>query len=133
MPTWIATSSALRLLLRGPVGPEPRHPDLLVDAGEVGLHLVDETMEPVETHRAHVGAVDAGLRVVEALQDGGVAGKGAERRGGVGERISEPSSRAALMGGQPNPWDLLQPQDATSRHRACVRRYRRRRLCLHPA
>ena len=31
---------------------------------------------------------------------------------------SEPSSRAALMGEQPNPWDLLRPQDATSRHRA---------------
>ena len=27
-------------------------------------------------------------------------------------RRSEPSSRAALMGEQPNPWDLLQPQDA---------------------
>ena len=32
-------------------------------------------------------------------------------------RRSEPSSRAALMGEQPNPWDLLQPQDAPSRHR----------------
>src|ERR1700730_13794541 len=32
-------------------------------------------------------------------------------------RRSEPSSRAALMGEQPNPWDLPQPQDATSRHR----------------
>ena len=32
-------------------------------------------------------------------------------------RRSEPSSRAALIGGQPNPWDRLQPQDATSRHR----------------
>ena len=32
-------------------------------------------------------------------------------------RRSEPSSRAALLGEQPNPWDLLQPQDATSRHR----------------
>src|SRR5574343_89391 len=32
-------------------------------------------------------------------------------------RRSEPSSRAALMGEQPNPWNLLQPQDATSRHR----------------
>ena len=30
---------------------------------------------------------------------------------------SEPSSRTALMGEQPNPWDLLQPQDAMSRHR----------------
>ena len=32
-------------------------------------------------------------------------------------RRSEPSSRAALTGEQPDPWDLLQPQDATSRHR----------------
>src|SRR5690554_3199958 len=32
-------------------------------------------------------------------------------------RRSEPSSRTALMGEQPNPWDRLQPQDATSRHR----------------
>ena len=32
-------------------------------------------------------------------------------------RRSEPSSRAALNGEQPYPWDLLQPQDATSRHR----------------
>ena len=33
-------------------------------------------------------------------------------------RRSEPSSRTALTGEQPDPWDLLQPQDATSRHRA---------------
>ena len=32
-------------------------------------------------------------------------------------RRSEPSSRATLLGEQPNPWDLLQPQDVTSRHR----------------
>ena len=32
-------------------------------------------------------------------------------------RRSEPSSRTALMGEQPNPWDLLQPQDAMSRPR----------------
>ena len=40
-------------------------------------------------------------------------------------RRSEPSSRTALMGEQPNPWDLLQPQDATSRHRGAKpsRRY----------
>src|SRR5512145_1372005 len=36
-------------------------------------------------------------------------------------RRSEPSSRAALMGEQPNPWDLIQPQDATSRHRGAER------------
>ena len=32
-------------------------------------------------------------------------------------RRSEPSSRAALTGEEPDPWDLLQPQDAMSRHR----------------
>ena len=32
-------------------------------------------------------------------------------------RRFEPSSRTALIGEQPNPWDLLQPQDAMSRHR----------------
>ena len=32
-------------------------------------------------------------------------------------RRSEPSSRAVLMGEQPNPWNRLQLQDTTSRHR----------------
>ena len=32
-------------------------------------------------------------------------------------RRSKPSSRTALIGEQPNPWDQLQPQDAMSRHR----------------
>ena len=39
-------------------------------------------------------------------------------------RRSEPSSRTALMGEQPNPWDLLQPQDAMSRHRGAKPRRR---------
>ena len=40
-------------------------------------------------------------------------------------RRSEPSSRTALIGEQPNPWGLLQPQDAMSRHRGAkpLRRY----------
>jgi hypothetical protein len=40
-------------------------------------------------------------------------------------RRSKPSSRTALIGEQPNPWDLLQPQDAMSRHRGAkqCRRY----------
>ena len=40
-------------------------------------------------------------------------------------RRSEPSSRATLIGEQPNPWDLLQPQDVTNRHRGAKppRRY----------
>ena len=49
----------------------------------------------------------------------------AEDRDQTVSRRSEPSSRAALIGEQPNPWDLLQPQDATSRHRGAKpsRRY----------
>src|SRR5215203_305384 len=40
-------------------------------------------------------------------------------------RRSEPSSRATLIGEQPNPWDLLQPQDVTNRQRGAKphRRY----------
>ena len=41
----------------------------------------------------------------------------AEDRDRTVSRRSKPSSRTALMGEQPNPWDRLQPQDATSRHR----------------
>ena len=32
-------------------------------------------------------------------------------------RRFKPSSRTSLIGEQPNPWDLLQPQDVMSRHR----------------
>src|SRR5881394_3502337 len=39
-------------------------------------------------------------------------------------RRSEPSSRTTLNGEQPYPWDLLQPQDAMSRHRGAKRRRR---------
>ena len=39
-------------------------------------------------------------------------------------RRFEPSSRTALIGEQPNPWDLLQPQDAKSRHRGAKPRRR---------
>ena len=40
-------------------------------------------------------------------------------------RRSEPSSRTTLIGEQPNPWNLLQPQDVMSRHRGAKppRRY----------
>ena len=40
-------------------------------------------------------------------------------------RRSKPSSRTTLIGEQPNPWDLLQPQDMMSRHRGAkhCRRY----------
>ena len=40
-------------------------------------------------------------------------------------RRSEPSSRAVLMGEQPNPWKRLHLQDRTSRHRGA----KHHRLC----
>src|SRR6202012_3997036 len=50
---------------------------------------------------------------------------GAAERDPTVPRRSKPSSRAALMGEQPTPWDLLKPQDASSRHRGAKpsRRY----------
>ena len=40
-------------------------------------------------------------------------------------RRSKPSSRTTLIGEQPNPWDLRQPQEVMSRHRGAkhCRRY----------
>src|ERR671936_640091 len=46
-------------------------------------------------------------------------------------RRSKPSSRTAFIGEQPNPWDLLQPQDAMSRHRTFFHTFMWRRLYLH--
>ena len=43
-------------------------------------------------------------------------------------RRSEPSSRTTLMGEQPNPWELLHPQDVMSRHRGAKLRRRCERL-----
>src|SRR3954449_12643990 len=47
-------------------------------------------------------------------------------------RRSKPSSRTAFIGEQPNPWELLHPQDAMSRHRTEIHTFMRRRLYLLP-
>src|SRR5688500_13067544 len=39
-------------------------------------------------------------------------------------RRSEPSSCTTLTGEQPDPWDILQPQDVISRHRGAKPRRR---------
>ena len=49
----------------------------------------------------------------------------AEDRDQTVSRRSEPSSRAALIGEQPNPWKVLPLQDVMSRHRGA----KQRRLC----
>src|SRR6202162_1461599 len=46
-------------------------------------------------------------------------------------RRSKPSSRTAFIGEQPNPWELLHPQDAMSRHRTVFHAFAWRRLYLH--
>src|SRR5881392_2322915 len=46
-------------------------------------------------------------------------------------RRSKPSSRTAFIGEQPNPWELLHPQDAMSRHRTLIHDFAWRRLYLH--
>ena len=62
----------------------------------------------------HSGPLVLGAALLKLLTDTADRGRTVSRR-------SEPSSRPALMGEQPNPWDLLQPQDATSRHRGAKR------------
>ena len=52
----------------------------------------------------------------------------AEDRDQTVSRRSEPNSRTTLIGEQPNPWDLLQPQDVMSRHRGAKPRRRYERL-----
>src|SRR4026207_704898 len=48
-------------------------------------------------------------------------------------RRSEPSSRTTFIGEQPNPWELLHPQDVMSRHRELeFHAFMWHRLYLHP-
>src|SRR5215208_6713165 len=66
--------------------------------------------QPVHQRYVHSGPLVLGVAPLKSPTP-------TEDRDRTVSRRSEPSSRTALMGEQPNPWDLLQPQDATSRHR----------------
>ena len=82
--------------------------------GYPAMHLA---MQPVHQRSVHPGPLvlrTAPLRYPTPTPD----------RDRTVSRRSEPSSRTALMGEQPNPWDLLQPQDAMSRHRGAKPRRR---------
>ena len=68
----------------------------------------------VHQRLVHPGPLVLGTALFKLLTD-------AVDRDRTVSRRSEPNSRPALMGEQPNPWDLLQPQDATSRHRGAKR------------
>ena len=65
----------------------------------------------------HPGPLVLGIAFLKSLS-------ATEDRNRTVSRRSKPSSRTALMGEQPNPWDLLQPQDAMSRHRGAKPRRR---------
>ena len=83
--------------------------------GYSALHLAAQPMHQRSVHHGPLVLVAGPLSLQTPTTD----------RDRTVLRRSEPSSRAALMGEQPNPWDLLQPQDATSRHRGAKppRRY----------
>ena len=77
---------------------------------ERGYPAVQLALQPVHRRFVRPGplVLGAGLRKFPAP---------ATDRDRTVSRRSEPSSRATLMGEQPNPWDLLRPRDVTSRHR----------------
>src|SRR5438552_9889431 len=77
---------------------------------------------PLARQLIHQRSVHLGPLVLEAASRKSLAPT-ADRDRPVSRR-SEPSSRTALMGEQPNPWDLIQPQDAMSRHRGAKPRRR---------
>jgi hypothetical protein len=76
----------------------------------IATRLVQLASQPVHQRCVHSGPLVLGaapLKLPTPMVD----------RDRTVSRRSKPSSRTALMGEQTNPWDLLQPQDATSRHR----------------
>src|ERR687889_2082254 len=74
--------------------------------------------QPVHQRYVHSGPLVLGVALLKSPTP-------TEDRDRTVSRRSKPSSRTALMGEQPNPWDLLRPQDAMSRHRGAkqCRRY----------
>ena len=73
--------------------------------------------QPVHQRYVHSGPLVLGAAPVKS------PAPTADRDQTVSRRF-EPSSRTTLIGEQPNPWDLLQPQDVMSRHRG-AKRFRR--------
>ena len=66
--------------------------------------------QPVHQRYVHPGPLVLGTAPLKILTPTADRDRTVSRR-------SKPSSRTTLIGEQPNPWDLLQPQDVMSRHR----------------
>ena len=77
---------------------------------ELGYPAVLLAEQPVHQRFVHPGPLVLGTAPINSPAPTPDRGRTVSRR-------SEPSSRATLTGEQPDPWDLLQPQDVTSRHR----------------
>ena len=73
--------------------------------------------QPVHQRRVHPGPLVLGTAPLKSRTPTADRDRTVSRR-------SKPSSRTTLIGEQPNPWDLLQPQDVMSRHRGAKHRRR---------
>ena len=76
----------------------------------LATRLMQLAPQPVHQRFVHSGPLVLGTALLKYLSPMVDRDRTVSRR-------SKPSSRTALMGEQTNPWDLLQPQDAMSRHR----------------
>ena len=83
----------------------------------IATRLMQLTPQPVHQRFVHSGPLVLGTALLKYLTPMVDRDRTVSRR-------SKPSSRTALMGEQTNPWDLLQPQDAMSRHRGAKPRRR---------
>ena len=83
----------------------------------IATRLMQLAPQPVHQRFVHSGPLVLGTALLKYLTPMVDRDRTVSRR-------SKPSSRTALMGEQTNPWDLLQPQDAMSRHRGAKPRRR---------
>ena len=85
---------------------------------EHGYRAMRLATQPAHQWFVHPGPLVLGTNLFKSLTTAADKDRTVSRR-------SEPSSRTTLIGEQPNPWDLLQPQDVMSRHRGAKlpRRY----------
>ena len=77
---------------------------------ELSYPAVPLARQPVHQRFVHPGPLVLGTNPLKSLTPTADRDRTVSRR-------SKPSSRTTLIGEQPNPWDLLQPQDVMSRHR----------------
>src|SRR3546814_5434837 len=89
---------------------EMRISDWSSDVCSSDLPAVPLARQPVHQRCVHPGPLVLGTDPLKSRTPTADRDRTVSRR-------SKPSSRTTLIGEQPNPWDLLQPQDVMSRHR----------------